>query len=216
MWTDDDCSVTEVTNYGFNIPAFIKCGELQTVMCIFQASSITVPEVLTSQAWRGTFMKTPTSWCSKTNTHIVLNMQILNRYACTKLCQLPEEKLLNIEAVQTNVDISKVLKAANWTRLTTMQRHYFNVSSRWLGFHTWPVKCTVVIILLLLWADQVFRCYCEQTLFSFATVSKLYCFFEILVSFWKHFLFLRETLQILILLALLSYQLVWVKIRFFI
>ena len=116
--------------------------------------------------------------------------------------------------IQTNMDISKVLKAANWTRLTTMQRHYFNVSSRWLGFHTWPVKCTVVIILLLLWADQVFRCYCEQTLFSFATVSKLYCFFEILVSFWKHFLFLRETLQILILLALLSDQLVWVKIKF--
>ena len=83
-----------------------------------------------------------------------------------------------------------------------------NVSSRWLVFYTWPVKCTVVIILLLLWADQVFRCYCEQTLFSFATVSKLYCFFEILLSFWKHFLFLRETLQILILLALLSYQLV--------
>ena len=91
-----------------------------------------------------------------------------------------------------------------------------NVSSRWLVFYMWPVKCTVVIILLLLWADQVFRCYCEQTLFSFATVSKLYCFFEILLSFWKHFLFLRETLQILILLASLSYQLVWVKIRFFI
>ena len=118
--------------------------------------------------------------------------------------------------IQTNMDISKVLKAANWTRLTTMQRHYFNVSSRWLVFYTWPVKCTVVIILLLLWADQVFRCYCEQTLFSFATVSKLYCFFEVLLSFWKHFLFLRETLQILILLASWSYQLVWVKIRFFI
>ena len=112
------------------------------------------------------------------------------------------------------MNISKVLKAAYWTRLYTMQRHYFNVSSHWLSFHTWPVKCTVVIILLLLWADQVFRCYCEQTLFSFATVSKLYCFFEILVSFWEHFLFLRETLQILILLASLSYQLVWVKIKF--
>ena len=45
-----NCPVTGVTNYGFNIPAFIKGGELQTVMCIFQASSITVPEVLTSQA----------------------------------------------------------------------------------------------------------------------------------------------------------------------
>ena len=32
-------------------------------------------------------------------------------------------------------------------------------------------------------ADQVFSCYCGQTLFSFASVSKLYCFFEILVSF---------------------------------
>ena len=52
-----NCPVTGVTNYGFNIPAFIKGGELQTVMCIFQASSITVPEVLTSQARRGTFMK---------------------------------------------------------------------------------------------------------------------------------------------------------------
>ena len=158
MWTNDDCSVTKVTNYGFNIPAFIKCGELHTVMCIFQASSITVLEVLTSQAWRGTFMKTPTSWCSKTNTHIVLNM------TCITLCQLPEEKLLNIEAlckelhiqtpvqsnlsltmsrwlqdagspegsardvrsvgsstaVQTNMDINKMMQAANWTRLTTM------------------------------------------------------------------------------------------------
>ena len=28
-------------------------------------------------------------------------------------------------AVQTNMDISKVMEAANWTRLTTMQRHYF-------------------------------------------------------------------------------------------
>ena len=31
-----------------------------------------------------------------------------------------------------------------------------NVSSRWLVFYMWPVKCTVVIILLPLWADQVF------------------------------------------------------------
>ena len=197
MWTDDDCSVTKVTNYGFNIPAFIKCGELQTVMCIFQASSITVPEVLTSQAWRGTFMKTPTSWCSKTNTHIVLNMQILNRYACTKLCQLPEEKLLNIETlckelhiqtpVQGNLSRYRTLgplraqlgtwgplvypqqsrptwtSARCWRRPTgqgwppcwdiTSSR---NVSSRWLVFYMWPVKCTVVIILLPLWADQVF------------------------------------------------------------
>ena len=30
---------------------------MQNVMCIFQASSITVPEVLKSQARRGTFMK---------------------------------------------------------------------------------------------------------------------------------------------------------------
>ena len=35
MWTGDDCSATKVTNYGFNIPAFIKCRELQTVLCIF-------------------------------------------------------------------------------------------------------------------------------------------------------------------------------------
>ena len=27
-------------------------------------------------------------------------------------------------AVQTNMDISKVMEAANWQRLTTMQRHY--------------------------------------------------------------------------------------------
>ena len=111
-----NCPVTRVTNYGFNIPAFIKGGELQTVMCIFQASSITVPEVLTSQAWRGTFMKTPTSWCSKTNTHIVLNMQILNRYACTKLCQLPEEKLLNIET------LCKELLSKHWGIVDLLQK----------------------------------------------------------------------------------------------
>ena len=85
----------------------------------------------------------------------------------------------------------------------------------------WYFTCNQLSALLLLFCchceqTKFFRCYCEQTLFSFATVSKLYCFFEILLSFWKHFLFLRETLQILILLALLSYQLVWVKIRFFI
>ena len=85
----------------------------------------------------------------------------------------------------------------------------------------WYFTCDQLSALLLLFCchceqTKFFRCYCEQTLFSFATVSKLYCFFEILLSFWKHFLFLRETLQILILLALLSYQLVWVKIRFFI
>ena len=85
----------------------------------------------------------------------------------------------------------------------------------------WYFTCDQLSALLLLFCchceqTKFFRCYCEQTLFSFATVSKLYCFFEVLLSFWKHFLFLRETLQILILLALLSYQLVWVKIRFFI
>ena len=28
-------------------------------------------------------------------------------------------------AVQTNMDIGKVMEAANWSRLTTLQRHYF-------------------------------------------------------------------------------------------
>ena len=70
----------------------------------------------------------------------------------------------------------------------------------------------------------LFCCYCEQTKFLVATVSRhyfylqsvsrLYCLIEVIVSFWKHYLFLRETLKILTLLASLSYQLVWVKIKF--
>ena len=28
-------------------------------------------------------------------------------------------------AIQTNVDLGKVLEAADWSRLTTLQRHYF-------------------------------------------------------------------------------------------
>ena len=28
-------------------------------------------------------------------------------------------------AIQTNMDIGKVMESANWTRLTTLQRHYF-------------------------------------------------------------------------------------------
>ena len=35
MWTGNDSSVTKVTNYGFDRPAVIKCGELQSVLCIF-------------------------------------------------------------------------------------------------------------------------------------------------------------------------------------
>ena len=66
--------------------------------------------------------------------------------------------------IQTNMDISKVLKAANWTRLTTMQRHYFKPQclqsltgilyvTSWVDWYYFVATVSRPEFLLLLWAD---------------------------------------------------------------
>ena len=102
-------------------------------------------------------------------------------------------------AVQTNMDISKVMEAANWQRLTTMQRHYFkpqclqsltgilNVTS---GVDWYYLVATVSRpnIFVATVSRPYFRCYCKQI---------IYFVFETLVSFWKHlFLLIRGQISL--------------------
>ena len=76
MWTGEDCSATKVTNYGFNIPAFIKCRELQTVLCIFHKLHYSTGSLNIASAKR--------DFCDKINISIGYgledNLQIVQDY----------------------------------------------------------------------------------------------------------------------------------------
>ena len=181
-------------------------------MCIFQASSITVPGVLTSQAWRGTFMKTPTSWCSKTNTHIVLNMQIVQICMHNVMSASGGEAAQHRDAVQgiTHpdarsrqslplrwVDGYKTLgplraQLGTWGPLVYPQQF----RPTWTSARCWrrptgqgwpPCRDITSMSPVADWdftRDQLsallllFCCYCEQTKFLVATVSKHYFYLQ--------------------------------------
>ena len=89
-------------------------------------------------------------------------------------------------AVQTNMDISKVMEAANWQRLTTMQRHYFkpqclqsltgilNVTS-WVDCYYFVA--TVSRPNLCCYGEQIIHCFCLKLLFHFVWGQNPYFLF---------------------------------------
>ena len=92
-------------------------------------------------------------------------------------------------AVQTNMDISKVMEAANWQRLTTMQRHCFkpqclqsltgilNVTS-WVDWYYFVA--TVSRPNLCCYCEQIIHCFCLKTFVSFCLRAKFLFYILIL------------------------------------
>ena len=113
-------------------------------------------------------------------------------------------------AVQTNMDISKVMEAANWQRLTTMQRHCFKPQClQSLSGILNVTSGADWVYLVLLWSFSPSHLYCaavgrliifvatvSRLIIFIATVGRQYILFLKLLFHFKNYLFILVRGQI--------------------